>query len=279
MRSLTIMKPQGGGLFFSNSQLVGDWNPPRLESVVRAFLITNAAATLQKNLLQALSWRKLGFSTFQALPDLQSQHCEHKIAHRTLANFHLGNGFGWARAPPPTLFVCNGGAPPAAARSHRGGQTRSWPDSCRYASENLWVRRRRLLWAARLSTKYLMNLLISEKALLGGRRSSHVTSSTRREHETKGRGVGGEAPRTVRSVLGAGINSSLLVRFLSDKSKNNKKKKHSERVSSGCRFQFQPHFIPSLRQSGTLVVYEQLCRRPQLRWDVRGREWQEHFLK
>lgn len=74
-----------------------------------------------------------------------------------------------------------------------------------------------------------------------------MTSSTRREHETKGRGVGGEAQRTVRSVLGAGINSSFLVHFLSDKSKNNKKK-HSERVSSGCRFQFQPHFIARCTQ-------------------------------
>lgn len=177
--------------------------------------------------------------------------------------------------PPTTLFICEAGAPPAAAWSHQGGQTRSWPDSRRYGSENLWVRRR-LLWTAHLSNKYLMDLLISEKALLGEdveRLPQAVTSSGQREHKTKGHGAGEEAQRSISSILGARISFSFCS-FTSWATNQRKKRKITASMSSGScipipsTFHCKVHFVhPSLIKSDTLVVYKQFCSCLKLRWD------------
>lgn len=224
-----------------------------------------------KKLITSSLLAQIGFLHLPGAPEftIPTLRAQNRSSH--ISKFSPRERLRMSKCTPTTLFVCNGGAPPAAARSHRGGQTRSWPDSCRYASENLWVRRRRLLWAARLSNKYLMDLLISEKALLGEDAPAMWLHPPAENMRQKGRGVGGEAQRTVRSMLSAGINFSFLVCFLSNKSKNNKKKPQQACVLRlpipiPATFHCEVHAVrPSLRQSGTLVVYEQLCCRPQLR--------------
>lgn len=167
MRFLTILKPQGGGLFFP-FPTVGWLKFPWLESLIRAFLNPMLLLHYRKLITSSLLVQ-IGFLHLSDAPEftIPAPRAQYRSSH--ISKFST-KGQLWMNKclPPPhhhsLCLWCR--APPAAAWSHRGRQTRSWPDSRRYASENLWERCR-LLWEAHLSNKYLMDLLISEKALVG----------------------------------------------------------------------------------------------------------------
>lgn len=90
-------------------------------------------------------------------------------------------------------------------------------------------RRRRALWAARLSNKYLMDLLISEKALLGEDAPAMWLLTSRENMRQKDAALKGKHKDPSLPFLVPGSVFRTYFYLLRDKSKNKAKDEHSKR--------------------------------------------------